>query len=37
MEFGVIMVVNSKNMIWAIRPCSVVVGANSLEDHAASV
>ena len=31
------MVVNIRNMIWAMRPCSVVMGANSLEDYAASV
>jgi hypothetical protein len=31
------MVVNIRNMIWAMRPCSVVEGAKSLEDHAASV
>jgi len=34
MKFGVLMVVNIRNMIWAMRPCSVVLGANNLEDHA---
>ena len=37
MKFGVLTVVTVRNMIWAMRPCSAVVGANSLEDHAASV
>jgi len=37
MKFGVLMVVNIRNMIWTVRLCSVVVGANSLEDNAASV
>lgn len=31
------MVVNIKNMIWAVKPCSVAVGMNILEDCSASV
>jgi hypothetical protein len=37
MKFGVLTVVNIRNMTWTVRLCSVVVGANSLEDNAAPV